>query len=380
MLGRPVAWAAGRWVDGVTQQQGWVVVRPEWVAFLPTQAAFNLAAGLAGAMVGVHRLEGRPLGYELSALLAHGEDFFDREVQRSATKVWWSQEVGLIVGPPLKGQAAVSFFLSDAELLTCSLPLTTRRGLLSAYRLRLPGRRAARRDIRFMALLSLLPFGLGALGIVLGPVADEPSAVWGAPLCWWPLAILLWVAMAFRWKRAAGLPEETSHRPIRAEDHPFTGGPASAAPGPVDTSPEATVGGARLTMREVMAFSVEGLFFTLATVAFGAAIEPVVGEAAALVVLPLGLLAFLAYSTLATSRFGGTLLLGLLKLRVAPEDGERHDRVGPLRALARSLLLMASLGAFGLCFPFGPIALFVYRSKRGRFPHDALTRTRLLWR
>ena len=56
-----VACSAATRIDGLNQQQGIMVIRPGWVAFLPTHASVNLAAGMAGAIVGVHRIEGKPI-------------------------------------------------------------------------------------------------------------------------------------------------------------------------------------------------------------------------------------------------------------------------------------------------------------------------------
>ena len=65
-------------------QTGMMVVRPGWVAFLPTEAAKNVLGTVALVAVGGVRLSQRPTTYPLEQWWAEGEDAFDTRVSQAA--------------------------------------------------------------------------------------------------------------------------------------------------------------------------------------------------------------------------------------------------------------------------------------------------------
>jgi hypothetical protein len=197
-----VFWTRAQKQIGLELQQGMIVVRPGWAAFLPTQAAQNLAGMLLLAGVGGVRLSQRPSELPLDAWWAAGEDAFDARVTealRSSGGVLLTPSDAEVV--PTKRSAQLQWRSADGKRGT--ILFQGRRAplpLLQAWPRGAPTVDA--KDAVLMAsVASALP-AFAALVCGVGSVTKkDPSMLWGV-VGWGAIVVALWLVVGVRFVRA----------------------------------------------------------------------------------------------------------------------------------------------------------------------------------
>src|SRR5690606_37573009 len=79
-----VFWTKGQRQQGITLHDGIIVVRPGWVAFLPTKPPMNLAGAMALTVAGGVTLGSREATFPVEQWWQYGAEAFDRLVAENA--------------------------------------------------------------------------------------------------------------------------------------------------------------------------------------------------------------------------------------------------------------------------------------------------------
>jgi len=177
-----VFWSRAHKQVGVIAQTGIVVVRPGWVAFLPTQAATNMLGSAALVAVGGFRFSQRPTTYPLEQWWAEGADSFDTRVSEAALA-----GSGLVLTPsdaqviPVKRTAHLRFCAAPGKHGT--LTFLGRRAPLAMLRAWTHGE--AIFDAQQEALATLLVTSFPTVGAVVCAIGylggEDRSMIWGVP-------------------------------------------------------------------------------------------------------------------------------------------------------------------------------------------------------
>ena len=145
--GEPVSdfiWAKGHWAQGTSSQVGFVLVRPGFVAFLPSQAKVGLASlmgdiakGLAMSGAGVYEFRvtaKMPFELFLPLFARSKPDRFDRNIQGLAKYygglVWTRDEAKFSLGKVRAGKRKKLRFLNGKASLNRALALQNEENLL----------------------------------------------------------------------------------------------------------------------------------------------------------------------------------------------------------------------------------------------------------
>ena len=132
------------------------VVRPGWVAFLPSAAPMHLLAGMAWALGGFVRIELGTLVYDLAGALAQGLPVLDEHVQRLAAqtgRVLRKGDAELTL--PANGLGHGLLGRADGAWLDCAgspLPSSELKTTSNSYRLSRPSASACRSLIELCAI------------------------------------------------------------------------------------------------------------------------------------------------------------------------------------------------------------------------------------
>ena len=174
-----VFWSRAHKQIGLMAQTGMVVVRPGWVAFLPTETAKNVLGTVALVAVGGFRLSQRPITYPLEQWWEEGEVSFDTRVSQAALAGG-----GLLLTPtdaqviPVKRTAHLRFCPAPGAHGT--LTFLGRRAPLSM--LRAWTHSEAIHDAKQDALVALVCSALPAVGMLVCAIGyvqgDDRSMIW----------------------------------------------------------------------------------------------------------------------------------------------------------------------------------------------------------
>ena len=194
----------GNYIEGVTAQAGVVVLRPEFVAFVPKEKAKNLVGGLVGGLasavspiqtISLDWLRRRPdLIRMVNDLWMERPDDFDRclvEIVEHLGGFIWARSAARVARPAkgTKGRAQVLVFVrNNAELRGSAPPGSALDGLICDWHETAP---PARSDVIGMLVVSVLPLLLAGV-LFAGSLLSEDIPGW-APLIGLGLAGLLWV-------------------------------------------------------------------------------------------------------------------------------------------------------------------------------------------
>jgi hypothetical protein len=213
-----VFWSRAHKQVGLMAQTGMVVVRPGWVAFLPSEAAKNMLGTVALVAIGGFRFSQRPITYPLEQWWEEGEDSFDTRVSEAALA-----SGGLVLTPsdaqviPVKRTAHLRF--SPAPDTHGTLTFLGRRAplaMLGAWT-----HAEAIHDAKQDALLALLCSALPAVGMLVCAIgyfggAEDRSMIWGVP-GWGVFVVAFWAWFFVRLvkSRRGGRKEADARGPYR---------------------------------------------------------------------------------------------------------------------------------------------------------------------
>ncbi len=198
-------------------QTGMVVVRPGWVAFLPTQAATNMLGTAALVAVGGFRFSQRATTYPLEQWWAEGEDSFDTRVSEAALA-----SGGLMLTPtdaqviPVKRTAYLRFASAPGKHGT--LTFMGRRAPLAMLRAWTHGEAVFEAQQAALAVLLVTSFPtVGAVVCAIGYLSgDDRSMIWGVP--GWGVFVVAgwtWFFVSLLKARRRGRMETQAHGPYR---------------------------------------------------------------------------------------------------------------------------------------------------------------------
>lgn len=193
-----LAWVpASRHSNNGSFQDGWLVARPGWIAFLPTASSKNLVLGMASVIVGHHSVTTQNTMFDFAGLAQQGPAVFDETISRLA----------LSNGIFLR---AASEALAKSRFMTAfqvdeSTWITSRKQLPESL---LMGWSVSRKPqamwplARLFLLLSLVPSGLAIAGGFIG--RRELGTFWNSGFFLWAsLVAMLWAGYGFVWMRNA---------------------------------------------------------------------------------------------------------------------------------------------------------------------------------
>lgn len=356
----------GNFISGGSSRPGLVVLRPGYVAFLPTAAPTHLVSGLATTMLGLDAVSGAPTHHDLEGWLSSGDEAFDARVRHQAAQggfVWHPIDAELLVKPGRTG-VGVRWLKSSLDILSTEVPGSTPTSLIapwSLYRRRPMNERDLRRTFRVaMGVTVVLSFPATLVGY-LTIVEHNP---WG------------WLAVAFFLALPALLIGGWLHarREVAYELPPAV--PAlSVWPAPTEDAAPALAFAPqrRLTFPLVTRGLLGGLVDFFAVVLLLALINESVGLPLPGLVLPVTLF---AEQLLAVRLFGGLAGQRVLGVRVvAAGGGQPSWRQAALWVLGSWGLMM--LLAVGSIFAF--VGLALYGRKHDLLPHERWSDTRLEW-
>jgi hypothetical protein len=185
-----VLWGDAQRVRGLNLQPGLYVLRPDYVAFLPSQPERNLAASMALVGAGFFRIEGEAARYDLKALWLQSPEAFDEAVESWAVQRQTREDVELILGEPIQGQRTL-VVRSDADnQLICQLRGADPGPLLEGWAMGKP-RFDAPQMKRVLGVITFVP---ALFAVICGLVAffgDDKMAYLGVPF-WGVLVVLGW--------------------------------------------------------------------------------------------------------------------------------------------------------------------------------------------
>ncbi|NUO52981.1 MAG: hypothetical protein HOV80_29395 [Polyangiaceae bacterium] len=183
-------------LSGLTFQSGWAVVRPGWVAFLPSSGRRDLVATTLLGMLQVFPGDRATCAYDFASMRARGPDAFDREVQELATRD------GLVIqathGDVGRFRKGVMFRADEKTSIMCDA--SPPEPLLIGWRRTQP-RFNPRAEAKVFAALTSIPGGIAAIVGVIAYRARDPDIHWGVGF-WLVLALLPWIAFGVRYYRA----------------------------------------------------------------------------------------------------------------------------------------------------------------------------------
>jgi hypothetical protein len=187
----------GQLLSGLTFQSGWVVVRPGWVAFLPSSGRMHLVTVTLLGMLQVHRPGGRSArAYDFATMRARGPDSFDREVWELTTRD------GLVIqaatGEVGRYRKGLMFRAGEETTIVCDA--SPPEPLLAGWRRAQP-RFNPRAEAKVYGALTSIPAGIAAIAGVIAYRAGDPDIHWGVGF-WVFIAVLPWIAFGVRYYRA----------------------------------------------------------------------------------------------------------------------------------------------------------------------------------
>jgi hypothetical protein len=199
-----ILWWHGNYVEGLTAQAGVVVLRPEFVAFIPEAKAKNLVTALAGGLasavspiptIPLDWLRHRPDPLQMvNDLWTERPDDFDRclfEIVAHLGGFIWARSAAR-VARPAKGTTgnfeALVFVRHEAELRGSAPVGSELNRLLSGWQETAP---SARSDVIGLLVVSVLPLLLAA-ALFVGSLLTPDIPAW-APLIGLGLAGLLYL-------------------------------------------------------------------------------------------------------------------------------------------------------------------------------------------
>jgi hypothetical protein len=219
-----VLWWQGNYVRGLTVQAGVVVLRPEFVAFIPAAKAKNLIGALAGGLasaaspiqtIPLDWLRHRPDPLQMvNDLWAERPDDFDRclfEIVEHLGGFIWARSAARVARPAkaTTGHSeGLMFVRHEAELRGYAPAGSVLDRLLSAWQETAP---SARSDVIGLLVVSVLPLLLAA-ALFVGSLLTPDIPAW-APLIGLGLAGLLYLIAGIKvmWLRLRqrGKPQST---------------------------------------------------------------------------------------------------------------------------------------------------------------------------
>jgi hypothetical protein len=204
-----VLWWQGNYIERLTSQAGVVVLRPEFVAFVPTEKAKNLISGLAGGLasaaspiqtIPLDWLRRRPDPLQVvKDLWTERRDDFDRcllEIVEHLGGFVWARSAAQVARPPkgTRGRSeAVTFVRHEAELRGYAPSGQVLDRLLRGWQETTP---SARSDVIGLLVVSVLPLLLAA-ALFVGSLLTPDIPGW-APLIGLGLAGLLYLVAVIK--------------------------------------------------------------------------------------------------------------------------------------------------------------------------------------
>lgn len=170
------------------------MLRPGWMAFLPTRASQHLVGESIWAVAGFVTLRGQQASYDFPRLWQQGPQAFDHHVAAVA------RERGLIA-TPADGEIVVAprnvlFRASGVEVLCLERPADA---LLTGWP-RGVARFDAKKTAMLFAAITAIPAVLAAICGIVAAVGDDKSVWWGVPF-WGSLVVLGWGGYLAAWLR-----------------------------------------------------------------------------------------------------------------------------------------------------------------------------------
>jgi hypothetical protein len=204
-----VLWWPGNYVEGLTAQAGVVVLRPEFVAFLPQEKAKNLVGVLAGGLasavspiptIPLDWLRRRPDPLQMvNDLWAERPDDFDRclfEIVEHLGGFVWARSAARVARPAkgTTGHSEVLIFVRHEAELRGSAPAgSVLNRLISGWQETAP---SARSDVIGLLVVSVLPLLLAG-ALFVGSMLTPDIPAW-APLIALGMAGLLYLAAGIK--------------------------------------------------------------------------------------------------------------------------------------------------------------------------------------
>ncbi len=185
-----VLWGDAQRVRGLNLQPGLFVLRPGYVAFLPTQPERNLAASMALVGAGFVRVEGDAARYDLKGLWLKGPEAFDEAVAGWAVQRQTREHVELVLGEEIRGQRAL-VVRSDADnQLICQLRGADPAALIEGWMLGKP-RFDAPQMKKVMGVITFIPALFAVICGLVAYLGDDKMAYLGVPF-WGVLVVFGW--------------------------------------------------------------------------------------------------------------------------------------------------------------------------------------------
>ena len=195
-----VGWARGRFQTGIAFQSGWVVVRPGWVAFLPSLPKTTLLA--KPSVVLGPRFTRVPLGaltYDFASEARQGMHVFDRTILDMASQQ--GRVVHASRGDYFLWGKRVVFRSDEKSWLVCDAALPDT--LVAAWRRAKPQGDPSRGMTKAFALISAIPGSIGAVGGLIAYRSGAPTSEIGFGVgFWWFLVALVWASYFVALRRA----------------------------------------------------------------------------------------------------------------------------------------------------------------------------------
>ncbi len=187
-----VWWAPARFYSGMSFQPGWVVVRPGWVAFLPTEAPTHLVSGMLLAASGFVRILLGKVTYDFEAMSQRPG--FDETVVGLAGRVLRADEGDLVRAP-----RGLMFRADEHTWIACDKRPS--EGMLAGWRAG-KVRFDVRANARLFGILTAVPFVIGCVGGTVAYLggADTTEIVVGVGF-WWSLVVFAWIGFFVAWRR-----------------------------------------------------------------------------------------------------------------------------------------------------------------------------------
>jgi hypothetical protein len=193
-----VAWAPADFHAGLSFRSGWIVVRPDWVAFLPSAPSTHLIGAMVCAVAGFARIERGTLAYDFAAVSREGPMVFDQAVLEWASRGGWVLRAN---EGDLVHLANRAIFRADAKtFILCAARLPA--PLVANWR---AGRNEfdAKETAKLFAAITAVPAVLGAVGGIVAFLGGESIAMIGVGVgFWWSLVLLGWVGYFVAYRRS----------------------------------------------------------------------------------------------------------------------------------------------------------------------------------